>query len=85
MSFGSTEVHSDGPNWTVVRTLTVRDVRSPLTLDVRLADAGVASGRRATATGTVDRLRAGARTGPRLLIGTDVRVSVDVRLASPRH
>lgn len=84
ISFASREVHVDGPGWTVVGTLVVRDVRSPLTLDVRLAGSAPGGGRRAVATAALDRREAGVRTGPTFLIGGTVRVSLDVTLVPPR-
>jgi polyisoprenoid-binding protein YceI len=116
LSFTSREVHGAGPEeWTVVGTLQVRDVRSPLTLTVRLAgirpggagsdgagsdgarsdgarsDGARSDGarpdhaRRAVATGTVDRREAGVRTAPTFVIGSAVRISLDVTLTPPGH
>ena len=83
--FTGREVSGDGPEWTVVGTLQVRDVRSPLTLTVRLAGTRPGGGRHAVATGTVDRRAAGVRTAPTFVIGSAVRISLDVTLAPPGH
>ena len=84
LSFTSREVHGAGPEgWTAVGTLQVRDVRSPLTLTVRLAGTRPDGARQVVATGTVDRREAGVRTAPTFVIGSAVRISLDVTLAPP--
>jgi polyisoprenoid-binding protein YceI len=94
LSFTSREVHGAGPEerpeerpeeWTAVGTLQVRDVRSPLTLAVRLAGIRPDGARQVVATGTVDRRVAGVRTAPTFLIGSAVRISLDVTLTPPGH
>ena len=85
LTFTGRDVSGAGPEWTVAGTLQVRDVRSPLTLTVRLAGTRPDGGRQAIATGTVDRREAGVRTAPTFLIGAAVRFSLDVTLAPPGH
>lgn len=70
--------------WTVSGTLTVKDARCPVRLQVTgpaaLAGAGHAD---LHATGRIDRRRAGVTAGPGFLIGHQISLSLTVRLLPP--
>ncbi|MFF5079041.1 YceI family protein [Actinoplanes sp. NPDC000266] len=76
IGFRSTRVHRDGTGWKLTGVLRVRGHDSEVTLTLETAEP-VAGGCRFVATGVVDRVEAGVRTG-RAIIARPVRITLDL-------
>ncbi|XVV10651.1 YceI family protein [Actinoplanes sp. CA-131856] len=76
IGFRSTRVHRDGAGWKLAGVLRVRGHDSEVTLALETAEP-VAGGCHFVATGVVDRVEAGVRTG-RAIIARPVRITLDL-------
>lgn len=87
MTFTAEDIQRRGDGWTVRGTLTVKDTRCPVQLDVaaplprQSADDGPAQWR---AAAQFDRRAAGVTAGPGFLIGHLITVTLAIRLRPPR-
>ena len=86
ITFEASNVQASGAGWTIDGTLTIKDRRCPVRLDVngpsmRPADPAAPVGLRAT--GRLDRRTAGVDTAPAFLVGHIISLSLAVRLCPP--
>jgi polyisoprenoid-binding protein YceI len=86
MGFEADDIRASSGGWTVAGTLTVRDTRCPLRLDVamvRAGESGSVSWVDLTATGQLDRRSAGVTAAPAFMVGHMVSLSLTMRLCPP--
>jgi len=84
ITFEASHIQPAGPGWTINGTLTVKDARCPVRLQV--ADPAAPAGPDHVdlhATGRIDRRAAGVTAAPGLLIGHQISLSLAVRLLPP--
>jgi polyisoprenoid-binding protein YceI len=86
ITFEASDIQANGTCWTIDGTLTVKDTRCPVRLNVgRLSTrpAGPAGPVHVHATGSLDRRAAGVEAAPAFLVGHRVALSLSVQLCPP--
>jgi polyisoprenoid-binding protein YceI len=84
ITFEADRIQPDETGWTVTGTLTVKDARCPVRLQVASSAASAgADPVDLQATGRMDRRSAGVTAGPAFLIGHQISLSITVRLLPP--
>jgi polyisoprenoid-binding protein YceI len=84
ITFQANHIQPDETGWTISGTLTIKDTRCPVRLQVTgPADPAGADHVDLHATGRIDRRSAGVTAGPAFLIGHTISLSLTVRLLPP--
>jgi len=84
ITFQASHIQPNETGWTITGTLTVKDTRCPVRLEVT-GPAGPSGADHVDlhATGRIDRRPAGVTAGPGFLIGHTISLSLTVRLLAP--